>query len=86
MKRKLDSVDSFTSLENNMEEEKKILNDNFKNNTKGDKNLYKDIPTSENILNKDTWQQLLRKKKNTAPGAGNISYEIKKKKNINAES
>ena len=82
MEGKQESSRKENIIENNMEKAKKFLKDNFKNNTKGVENLYKNIPTPENLLNVDTWQQLLRKKKNTAPGSDNISYEILKDINV----
>ena len=66
-------------IESHMENSNKFLNDNLKNNTKGDTNLYKNIPTPEYILNEDIATIVQKEKKIQTPVLTTFHMKLKKK-------
>ncbi|XP_035911816.1 uncharacterized protein LOC118512062 isoform X2 [Anopheles stephensi] len=71
-------------IHNNKEAAKTFLEENFQKNKKGNKKPYQYARPLNNIMDEERWHNILKKKKNTAPGPDKISYEILK--NINRPS
>uniref|UniRef100_A0AAG5DGU8 Reverse transcriptase domain-containing protein n=1 Tax=Anopheles atroparvus TaxID=41427 RepID=A0AAG5DGU8_ANOAO len=55
---------------------RKFLEINFKKNIRGNEYIYLGLPPMQKILDKEKWDYILNKKKNTAPGHDRITYEM----------